>query len=444
MTDLAIRVADVSKRYRLGTTRGYATLRDSLATAATGSLRRLGALAGRAHPSGGAGHGADGTPDDRELWALRGVSFDVPHGQIVGLIGRNGAGKSTLLKVLSRITPPTTGRIDLRGRLGSLLEVGTGFHPELTGRENVQLNGAILGMTRTEIARKFDEIVAFAEVERFIDTPVKRYSSGMHARLAFAVAAHLDPEILLVDEVLAVGDAAFQKKTLGKMEEVARHGRTVVFVSHNLLAVQGLCQRAIWLDRGQVVVDGPPGAVVSRYLQTSFSALTERVWVDPATAPGTPDMRLHRARVRPVDGTPDDPITVRTPFVMEFEVWNLRPGAHLNVDLQLHNEQGILVFQAGPSETSGWLGRPYPVGLFRDACYVPGDLLNSGVHQVTIQVIRDGGVLLHREADALVFEVRDAIDKRAGWFGSWDGAVRPILDWTTDLVAAGEPTRSSA
>jgi lipopolysaccharide transport system ATP-binding protein len=250
----------LGKRYRLRHQQRepYVTLRDAIVAAATSPLAWLNRRAGGA-----------GATDD--FWALRDVSFEVAPGEVVGIIGRNGAGKSTLLKILSRIVEPTTGRVTLDGRVASLLEVGTGFHPELTGRENVFLNGAILGMTRQEIRRKFDSIVAFAEVERFLDTPVKRYSSGMYVRLAFAVAAHLEPDILVVDEVLAVGDAEFQKKSLGKMHEVSRGGRTVLFVSHNMAAVQALCSRAIWLERGEVAASGPASAVVAQYLQGAQS-----------------------------------------------------------------------------------------------------------------------------------------------------------------------------
>jgi lipopolysaccharide transport system ATP-binding protein len=245
---LAIRAERLSKRYRLGERQRYRTLREALASVAVAPFRRRRAA----------------LPET--IWALREVSFEIRHGEVVGVIGRNGAGKSTLLKILSRITEPTSGRAELHGRIGSLLEVGTGFHSELTGRENIFLSGAILGMRRAEIERKFDEIVAFAEVERFIDTPVKRYSSGMYLRLAFAVAAHLDPEILLVDEVLAVGDASFQKRCLGKMSNVAREGRTVLFVSHNMGAVTSLCPRAIHLREGGIHEDGPSGRVVANYL----------------------------------------------------------------------------------------------------------------------------------------------------------------------------------
>ena len=260
MSDIAIRVENLSKQYRIGGPQaGYKTLRESLVGAARAPVRRAGRLL----------RGEAATDRQETIWALKDVSFEVKHGEVLGIIGRNGAGKSTLLKILSRITAPTEGVVDLYGRVGSLLEVGTGFHPELTGRENVYLNGAILGMKRAEIDHKFDEIVAFAELEKFLDTPVKHYSSGMYVRLAFAVAAHLDPEILLVDEVLAVGDAAFQKKCLGKMGEVAEEGRTVLFVSHNMGAVAELCSRALLLRSGVVVATGSPNQTIGTYLEES-------------------------------------------------------------------------------------------------------------------------------------------------------------------------------
>lgn len=263
----AIRVNGLSKRYRIGSKPGepYRTLRESLSTAAAESWQKLTRMGGRAGTEGERGA-------DREFWALKDVSFEVPPGEVVGIIGRNGAGKSTLLKILSRITEPTSGRAEFVGRLGSLLEVGTGFHPELTGRENIFLNGSILGMSRREIARRFDEIVAFSEVERFLDTPVKRYSSGMYVRLAFAVAAHLEPEVLVVDEVLAVGDTEFQKKCMGRMQDIGRHGRTVLFVSHNMTAVQQLCTSAILIASGNLIDQGSTEAIVSRYLSDSLSS----------------------------------------------------------------------------------------------------------------------------------------------------------------------------
>lgn len=258
----SIVIERISKEYRIGERLRYRTLRDSMTSVLAAPFRGALALArGRAHI---------GVPHrhHERIWALRDVSFDVADGQVMGILGRNGAGKSTLLKVLTRITEPTSGQATIRGRVGSLLEVGTGFHPELTGRDNVFLNGTILGMRRSEIRRKFDEIVEFSGVEKFIDTPVKRYSSGMYVRLAFAVAAHMEPDVLLVDEVLAVGDAAFQKKCLGKISEVTRQGRTVIFVSHNMAAIRDICPTAVWLEQGQVEAVGPSADVIDQYLRT--------------------------------------------------------------------------------------------------------------------------------------------------------------------------------
>jgi lipopolysaccharide transport system ATP-binding protein len=268
MSALAIRVNNLGKKYRIGGRQeGYGTLRDALASAVQVPLQMLRNRDRRIRPV--------------EIWALRDVSFEVKPGEVLGIIGRNGAGKSTLLKILSRITYPTVGRAEIFGRVGSLLEVGTGFHPELTGRENIYLNGAVLGMKKAEIQRKFDEIVEFSEIAQFLDTPVKRYSSGMYMRLAFAIAAHLEPEILIVDEVLAVGDAAFQRKCLGKMENVAREGRTVLFVSHNMPAILSLCGRVMLLELGRLVDQGSPSSVVQNYLDdvmsSSVTPLDQRV-----------------------------------------------------------------------------------------------------------------------------------------------------------------------
>ncbi|MFL6303002.1 MAG: polysaccharide ABC transporter ATP-binding protein [Candidatus Sulfotelmatobacter sp.] len=291
MSDVAIRCEGLAKRYEIGEREAYKTIRDVITDAVAAPFRRLRSAA--QHSSDG-----NGSHDKPTIWALKDVSFEIKRGEVVGIIGRNGAGKSTLLKILSRITEPTEGRVEIWGRVGSLLEVGTGFHPELTGRDNIFLNGAILGMKKTEIARKFDEIVAFAEVEKFIDTPVKRYSSGMYVRLAFAVAAHMETEILLVDEVLAVGDTQFQKKCLGKMGDVAKHGRTVLFVSHTMASVQTLCERAVLLNRGLVETDGRVDAVVSSYLSGQVPELVtatspEGVHILNATASWTEDKGIH-------------------------------------------------------------------------------------------------------------------------------------------------------
>jgi len=415
-----IRVTNVGKQYRIGARQeAYTNLREALTASLRAPFKRL---------------RYNGRGDAETVWALKDVSFEIQPGEVLGIIGRNGAGKSTLLKILSRITEPTTGRAEIYGRIGSLLEVGTGFHPELTGRENIFLNGAVLGMKRREIARKFDEIVAFAEIDRFLDTPVKHYSSGMYMRLAFAVAAHLEPEILLVDEVLAVGDAEFQAKCLGKMGAVASEGRTVLFVSHNLAAVQSLCQRVIWLERGEVAEEGEAGRVVKDYLGKGSASATERVWHDPDTAPGNDKVRLHRTCVRPVSGSPSDPITIQTPLVMEFDYWNLEPGARLNLSLHLYNERGITVFNAAPTREPVWHGRPFPAGLFRSSCYLPGDLLNDGLHRILLLVVKDQGVVIFSLDDALVFNVLDSVERRGDWHGKWEGAVRPDLDWQTEYL----------
>jgi len=309
MNDTAIYLEGLGKQYRIGSRQErYRTLRDSLVGAAAAPFRRVGRLL-----RGQAGGGAN---PDETIWALKDVSLRIRPGETVGIIGRNGAGKSTLLKILSRITEPTEGHADIYGRVGSLLEVGTGFHPELTGRENIALNGAILGMRRREIARKFDEIVAFAEVERFIDTPVKHYSSGMYLRLAFAVAAHLEPEILLVDEVLAVGDAAFQKKCLGKMGDVAKEGRTVLFVSHSMSAILNLCRTACWLDVGRVRQYGAAAEVVQSYLSEGVAGQERDLTRHPGRRKGK-HILLQSVRLSE-DGTPT--ATFRTAGAFEFAV----------------------------------------------------------------------------------------------------------------------------
>jgi lipopolysaccharide transport system ATP-binding protein len=314
MSEIAIRTHELGKRYTLGLhQRGYDTLRDSIAKAARRSVQRV---ARRRRPQ----------PSTETLWALRNLSLTVRCGEVVGLIGHNGAGKTTTLKILSRITEPSSGWADVTGRVGSLLEVGTGFHPELTGRENVFLNGAILGMRRAEIRRRFDEIVAFAEVERFLDTPVKRYSSGMQVRLAFAVAAHLESEILLVDEVLAVGDAAFQRKSLGKMGEVAQQGRTVIFVSHNLAIIQALCQRGVLLELGEEVIDAPVSEAVDRYLQglerAASEDLLERVDRDPR---GHEETNIRRLEIQDASGGHPDVVVGGRPATIVVHFTEVLP-----------------------------------------------------------------------------------------------------------------------
>ena len=424
--DVAIRCQGLGKQYRLGPRQRYRALRDTLPALALAPFRGLRSAIGFGRP----------TAQGATLWALRDVSFEVSAGEIVGIIGANGAGKSTLLKILSRITEPTEGQAEIHGRVGSLLEVGTGFHPELTGRENVYLNGAILGMRKAEIEAKFDEIVAFAEVERFVDAPVKHYSSGMYVRLAFAVAAHLDPEIMLIDEVLAVGDARFQRKCVGKIGDSVRTGRTVFFVSHNMVAVQNLCTRVIWLDGGRIVDDGDR-RVIARYAANTLTSRHQRSWPDVATAPGGDAVRVTRASVRPAAGSGHE-ITTSTELLLEFEYWNLGSGAHLNLSLHVYDEQGVLAFNTAPVNEAEWHGRAFPQGRFLSACRVPGDLLNEGVYRIELLVVKDQATVLYRDDGILVFEVRDAGQGRGAWYGRVPGVVRPNLEWRTTCLERSE------
>jgi lipopolysaccharide transport system ATP-binding protein len=418
MTEIAIQAEGIGKRYQIGAEQRDNQLRDVVAKAFKAPFQRNQVR----------------EDDETTLWALRNVSFEMTQGEVVGFVGRNGAGKSTMLKILARITEPTEGQAVIYGRVGSLLEVGTGFQTDLTGRENVLLNGAILGMKRAEIRRKFDEIVAFAEVERFIDTPVKFYSSGMYMRLAFAVAAHMDPEILLVDEALAVGDAAFQAKCIAKMEDVARSGRTVVFVSHNMGSMRTMCDRVIWLDHGTIAGVGDPDEVIAGYLQTSYTTWSQQRWEDPSEAPGTEDVRIHSASVRPEGGHPDDRITIATPIEIDIEYWNYEPEAPLSLSIQLVNENDVVVFDARPVLERDWQGRPLPEGLFRDTLSIPAGLLNDGRHRVEVQFHHYRSTSIHREQELLIFDVEDVLELRGEWWGKWQGAIRPSLPWRTELV----------
>jgi lipopolysaccharide transport system ATP-binding protein len=332
MTAAAIEISSLGKQYTIGTRRrGYDTLREAIAENA---LRQLKRITRRTQ------HHADS-----ELWALHDVSLRIDQGEVIGLIGHNGAGKTTLLKILSRITEPTRGYADVTGRVGSLLEVGTGFHPELTGRENVYLYGSILGMSRTEIRRRFDEIVSFAEVERFLDTPVKRYSSGMSVRLAFAVAAHLEPEILLVDEVLAVGDAAFQRKSLGKMGEVAAEGRTVIFVSHNLAIIQALCQRAVLLNRGAVVADGPVADALDQYLRELENAASENLLErTDRDSRGWDEVHISGVEIRDESGGHPDVVVGGRPATITVQVTDVLPDLQCRLTIVNSLGQPVTTF----------------------------------------------------------------------------------------------------
>lgn len=418
MSDIAIRVEGLGKRYRIGKRQAsYGTLRDSLAETFTSPFRRL-----RRNGHGGLRSAVDG-PSNDSIWALKNVSFDVRRGEVVGIIGRNGAGKSTLLKVLARITEPTEGEVDIHGRVGSLLEVGTGFHPELTGRENIFLNGAILGMKRKELDNKLDEIVEFAEVEQFLDTPVKHYSSGMYLRLAFAVAAHLETEILLVDEVLAVGDAAFQKKCLGKMGDVAREGRTVLFVSHSMQAVTTLCQRAILFDGGMKVTDGVSHDSVDEYLRTLATNSQEMVWSGDC---GNEDLRLKLARiVGGVGGIFSTDEEVRVQIVAEV----LQPLIGLVYAVEVYSTRRQLLAYSAHDDSK----TPPPVeiqpGTFAWEIVIPGNTFASGTYELLLDIgIHNTKKLVNeRIGFSIQFENTRGIGRR--YQSAWTHCFRPNWLW---------------
>ncbi len=426
MSRPAVRTESLGKLYTLGERQDwYGTLRDRMGGVLASPLR---ALRGERDSSVGAA----------TLWALRDVSFELQQGEVLGIIGRNGAGKSTLLKILSRITRPTAGWAQVRGRVGSLLEVGTGFHPELTGRENVFLNGAILGMPAEHIRRRFDEIVAFAELEQFLDTPVKRYSSGMYMRLAFSVAAHLEPDVLVVDEVLAVGDAAFQKKCLGKMEDVSREGRTVLFVSHNMPSVARLCDRALLLDRGRVVADGPAANVVGQYLHGSADGSAQRTWQDLQAAPGTSAMRLTSVGVFDRQARPVTVAPVSEPLTIEIGYRVARPGERFRCVVGL-NTQGVCAFS-----TLEPLEAIHPeIGYYVSRVTVPGDFLAEGEYTLDVSIFASRGVKQHfvKTKSILAFQVVDPMtgtSARGDYAEGYAGVVRPKLSWEM-LFRGAEP-----
>jgi lipopolysaccharide transport system ATP-binding protein len=418
----AIRAQNLAKLYQIGQrkdTAKYATLRESL----SGMLRR--SRSQSAAPTA-------------DLWALNDVSFEIDFGEVVGIIGRNGAGKSTLLKVLSRITDPTRGRAELYGRVASLLEVGTGFHPELTGRENVYLNGAILGMRKAEIDRNFNEIVAFAEIDKFIDTAVKFYSSGMYVRLAFAVAAHLSPEILIVDEVLAVGDARFQKKCLAKMQDVGQQGRTVLFVSHSMQAIMRMCDRTILLDGGQVVADGPSHKVISTYLGKDHGAMGHREWPDPVRAPGGEVARLRAVRVCEPAGIVEDTVDIRAPITIEMEYEVLKGDYMLMPHFYLVNDDNVRILTSIDLDPE-WRRRPRPAGRYVSRMAIPGNFLAEGTIYVEAGLTTlEPQIGQWYEKDVAAFQVVDRMEgdsARGDWGGKILGVVRPLLDWSTAYSA---------
>ena len=435
MTDknVAIHVENLSKIYRLGTKED---IHENLVNSAINFIRnplknyrRYRSL----YKFDEAELQADQQADDI-LWAVKNISFDVRQGEVLGIIGHNGAGKSTLLKILCRITDPTRGKAIIHGRISSLLEVGTGFHPELTGRENVYLNGTILGMTRTEINRKFDEIVDFSGVSKFIDTPVKRYSSGMTVRLAFSVAAHLEPEILIIDEVLAVGDADFQKKCINKMEDVGQEGRTVLFVSHNMPAVSRLCSRALLVEKGQIAEDGPAGEVIGKYLNRGQQTPASKVWHDPDHAPGGDVIKLREIKIVNGEGVVTETFDIREPVRIEMTYDVIKSGFELLPHFHVWNESEVCILTTIDNDPQ-WREKPRPVGTYTSSVELPGNFLSNGRFDIYAAILTLNPMSSQFfEKGVVAFHVLDG----SGWDtarGIYNGnlqcVVRPLLDWET-------------
>lgn len=416
--DIAIQVNGLGKKYQIShETAAYKTLGETISKTIKAPIRRL--------------RGESRSRSTEEFWALKDVSFEVKKGEVIGIIGRNGAGKSTLLKILSRITTPTEGTVEVHGRVGSLLEVGTGFHPELSGRENIYLSGSILGMKRSEIDAKFDEIVRFAEMERFLDTPVKRYSSGMYVRLAFAVAAHLEPEILIVDEVLAVGDAKFQKKCLGKMSDVAKEGRTVLFVSHNMSAVRSLCTKGMLLHDGRCVLVDQVDAVIERYLDEESAQVFEKVWNDETTAPANASIRLSRVALCDEEGAVLDTIFTDTVISIVIDYAIIAEGSSFGFSFILTDKNNTCLFTSINNREPNWNRNDLRAGRYRTTCRIPQNLFNNGFFKITMYFF-EGQYSNHVcLSEVFRFDVLDSSAIRGDWYGGYDGFFRPDLEWST-------------
>jgi lipopolysaccharide transport system ATP-binding protein len=410
MSNIAVRVEGISKRYKIGAQR-HERLKDLFAHGLSTLFHRR--------------------PSTDAFWALKDVSFEVKEGEVIGIIGRNGAGKSTLLKILSRITEPTKGRAEIYGSVRSLLEVGAGFDRELTGRENVYLNGAVLGMTKREIDRKFDEIVDFSGVAQFIDTPVKRYSSGMYVRLAFAVAAHMEPEILIVDEVLAVGDAEFQKKCLGKMGDVVKEGRTVLFVSHNMASILSLCKSAMLLTNGKIAMRGNSDEVVSAYLSAAAHAGGQHIWLDSTGAPGDDDIRIRAIRILNSKGTASETVRVDEDMYVEVEYQVFNYMHNVAVGFHLLSVDGTLILASTDADNSEG-NTPREPGLYVSRCTIPRKFLNSSQYAVRLVGHVPGVRVLFPEEVILPFDVARTVD--VGGHGRRPGVIRPLLTWKTIQV----------
>lgn len=433
MSNTVISIENLSKSYQLGTINTGTFY---------GDVKRWWAkLRGLPDPYQKIGEKDHKNREGETVWALRDVDFSVQGGEAIGIIGRNGAGKSTLLKILSRVTAPTTGVVKAKGRVASLLEVGTGFHSELTGRENVFLNGAIMGMSRAEIRRKFDEIVDFSGVEKFIDTPVKRYSSGMYVRLAFAVAAHLEPEILVVDEVLAVGDAEFQKKCLGKMSEVTGGGRTVLFVSHNMTAISALCDRALLLDRGRPVAQGEVESILSTYFQMALQIRPEVRWMDDA-APTNGIVRLVRIRAHDPQNETRSAFDIRHPIGIELEYEVLQPDIWFTPSVILKDMNNVVIFNSPADAHPNWEDVKRAAGMYRSTCWIPGNLLVEGTYSVRVLFwgfsrLAQKGIAMDDVISLNIFDSMEGDSVRGKITGAFSGVVRPKLEWTSEHIKPG-------
>lgn len=429
MMTTAISVKDLSKQYKIGaaeTKFRYNMLRDVLMDTFYAPVRIAKAMIGK----------SDRRSNQNFVWALKDVSFDLEEGKVLGIVGRNGAGKSTLLKILSRVTEPTAGTVSVRGRVGSLLEVGTGFHPELTGRENIYMNGAILGMRRAEIDSKFDEIVDFSEVTQFIDTPVKRYSSGMYLRLAFAVAAHLEPEILVVDEVLAVGDAEFQKKCLGKMGDVAQQGRTVLFVSHNMSAILRLTQEAIVLNKGQMLMRGPTQEAVDFYLSSGQMQAGERVWDADEIPAASQPFRPINLKVKNRSGKVVDTVRSTEPLAVEFEYQLDAPVTGLRIGFYLSTMRGEYVLTSFDTDAPDLFEKfdSRKAGRYISRAQIPADIFNEGRYSIGVNASSFGVRRYFMDENAIAFNVDISGAPGTQWPEPRVGPVRPRLEWKIEKL----------
>ena len=419
MSNLALRVEDIGKQYNIFQESQYTTLRDKIVEVVKSPMKTL------LNPTG-----------SQKFWALRNVSFSLEHGQVLGVIGKNGAGKSTLLKILSRVVEPTEGEAEIHGRVGSLLEVGTGFHPELTGRENIFLNGAILGMKKTEIEKKFEEIVAFSEIDKFIDTPVKRYSSGMYMRLAFAVSAHLEPEILVVDEVLAVGDAEFQRKCLGKMSDVASEGRTVIFVSHNMSAIQRLTHECIILDKGKMVMRARTPEAVDYYLTNDFSASGERKYLSPEIPVSAHPFKpvavrvMNNANVTTDNLLSVEPVTIEVEYELSTDITGLRVGIYL---MTSRGEYVLTSFDTDAPEKFQAFG-VRKAGHYVSRCTIPADTLNEGRFVIGINASSYMVKRFFSDERAINFNINATGAPGMQWVEVRQGPLRPRLDWRIEEI----------